>query len=709
MGQVVIVPFHKINKRKEEKMKKKEIKKVLAVMLAAAMCTTACGKTDTTSGSEKKESESISSSTPATSETTEKTETKEYWQMLGEVSDTSELPDWTGDKLEVNVWFAASTDAIVGDIPATNVTFKEFERVTGVTFNVEESYGNGGEGIGAKLPKVIASKDLPNMIISYSTDAQMNDLYDNGYLLDLTEYFENGDLWGVEYWLPEEIGKDSAYSRFYASDGNIFQVPSGDINPTIYSLVDYAPEEFDAEYWNLYGNKPHTQGGTNYTSNNAFWVRDDILKAVRPEALTMAEIKEIYLEKGVFTKEEVFDIGLETVDDLYQLLRDIKAEVDTGKYVGLDGKQVEVTYGPNTETDNWDWMTMAIKWALGTKDGTDAFVWSVIDDDASTPLIQRVYEVDEAVEYMRNLNALVNEDVISKTSLVDNGTTFKEKGINGHYVVSYGNSATNAIPNDDALTASKVEYGYRPIFLSQLPSETYGGFSTGNITLGQGVAIFKDTLTKEQQDQLVHALSYLASPVGANNFMWGPASAGLFTEDADGNRTYTDPELEANIIGKKDNEAAYKYGIVRGTCTTKNLFTMGIEGYSLGYKMINPQYLAYGTSERMEADAKYYFNPGLFPEYTYANNMIMVNSASTAHGSGTKLVEGIKEWWSARPGYEKQLTKTIVAAPGEFDKELAELDAFVESVGFTDAALKEFNEKWIEANKDKLDAAGIVY
>ncbi len=549
-------------------MKKKEIQKVLAVLLAAAMCTTACGKTDTTSGSEKKESETVSSSTPASSETTEKTETKEYWQMLDEVSDTSELPDWTGEKLELTVWYAHGTGgASKGDIPETNVTFKELERVTGISFNVEESFDNGGDSQDAKLPKVIASKNYPHLMVGAEASV-IADLTKNGYLVDMSEYFGTEHLYGFEYWMPEELGKNNVYQKIYQEDGSITWLPSQVFSSNLYSLVDYAPDEYDEEYWGKYGSKPANQGGSNYTSANAFWVRDDVLKAVRPEALTRAEIDEIYMETGTFTEDQIFDIGLETAEDFYQLLRDIKAEIDTGNYVGLDGKKLEVTYGPHTETDNWDLTTMAPAWVLGFGALCNTFTINVLDDDPSTPLLQKTWENETFVEYLRSLNALVNEDIMSKTSFVDNAASFKEKGANGHYAVSYGNAAYSGFPNTETLEAEGVDYGYRPVYIKHQNIGEIGGLTVGDsgMMIDAGVALFKDMLTEEQVEQVIHALSYLASPVGANNFIWGPASAGLFTEDAEGNRTYTDQELIDNMIYKKDNEACYKYGIIRGTC-----------------------------------------------------------------------------------------------------------------------------------------------
>ena len=346
--------------------------------------------------------------------------------------------------------------------------------------------------------------------------------------------------------MPTENGADTLYAPCHTEDGEYYLIPC-DQNPSyLYETSGYTVEEYDSEFYTMYGKTP--ANASNLTSAQAIWVRDDILTALYPDALTLEDIQNIYVEKGTFTKAEVFDVGLETTEDFFQFLRDIKAELADGNYVGLDGKAMEVTYGPNTETDNFDWLvTLPMDLNVWCANA-NYFSYFLNDDDASTPLLVKAWEQEETIEFMRSLNALVNEDVISANSLVDNAATYTEKVKNAHYAVVYGNGARK-------VTNELQANNYRPIYLSQLPDTTYGGIVPGGATTSY-YGIFKDALTDEQLDQLVHALSYLASPVGVKCFEWGPASAGLFTEDANGNRTFTDPELEANIVYKVDNEAS---------------------------------------------------------------------------------------------------------------------------------------------------------
>lgn len=689
-------------------MKQKTFARVLAVLLAMCLFLTAC--TANTQTEDVKDTPQDNSATVENTDNTEATtdEQKPYWQMLNEVADSSELPDWDGETLDVTIWVAGGSDAVLGTIPETNVTFKELERVTGIKFNVEESYGNGGEGVDAKLAKIIASKDYPTLVNAWGADAQLRELFDHGYLVDLTEYYDNGDLWGVEYWMPREYAKDTLYSGMCTEDGRYYLIPYSFDASVLYENSDYVVKEFDPEYFDRYGTTPTSAGG--FGSSQMVWVRDDILTALYPDALTLDEIQELYLENGTFTKEQIFDTGLETTEDFYGFLRAIQGELANGEYVGLDGKAMEVTYGPNSETDNWDLLNMLPASVLGQGANNNYFTSIIKDDDASTPIFINAYEDEVFVDFLRNINELVNEDVISANSFIDNSATFKEKVANAHYAVVYGNSARSSLPQESEYE-SMVDWGYRPVYLSQKIDPTRGGISAGGTSSGS-MSIFRGDMTDEQVEQLVHAISYMASPVGKKCFVWGPASAGLFTEDENGHRTFTDAAVEANVIYGEDNEAAYNYGLLDSTCSTQQDFIR----YSVvpfaelgGKQLMRAKYEAAATMDRLKADATKYYNPGIFSEYSYKDNTDYVTTAVEIYSFGVSNIESISEWWQGRPGFEKQLTKVVVSDPANFDAELAKLAEYSKSVGLTDEAMKALNDAFIEANKTRLDAAGIAY
>lgn len=658
-----------------KKVTKKRVSTVLALAMASSMTLSAAG--------------SVSAS-----------EAGNYWELLDSVTDTSELPDWTGDTLEVTIWVAGGTDALFDAISDTNVTFKELERVTGVKFNLEDSYGNNGDTIDAKMPKLIASGDLPTMVYSWNTDSQMAELWEHGYLADLTEYYENGSLSHLQHWAPTELLHDSYYSSMHDEEGNYYLVPNAAGSAlTYYESIGYAPEEFELEYYNMYGSTPSNAAGfpTNYT----VFVRDDILQSLYPDALTMDDIKALYLENGEFTEEQIFDLPLESSEDFFNLLRDMKEELAAGEYVGLDGNALEVTYGPNADTDNWDWLNYLPAFVDGNQAGVDYFLTASREETDSTQLFELSYKTDKMISFMKGLNELVNEDVVSQNSLVDNAATFNEKLLNGHYAVVYGGAAaSNQIW---AVEDEESSWSYRPIWVKNI-DETYGGLVSGATPSYWG--IFKDSVTDEQLEQLVHCIDYLNSTVGTNNFLWGPASAGLFEEDADGNRTYTDADVEACMIKGEDNDAAVKYGLYCVSVSEPS-YANTLLKLSGGVSLLAPKYLAASSLDRVESNAMKYYNPGTLEGWSKLENSDLIKTNCTLYGFGVTNAEGMEQFWAARTGFENKLKKVIAGSTENFDQELNNVIQYAEENGLTEEAVLEFNEKFAEANKTELSKIGI--
>ena len=54
------------------------------------------------------------------------------------------------------------------------------------------------------------------------------------------------------------------------------------------------------------------------------WVRDDVLKMLYPEAKTWDELLNLMKEKGEPIGDEIYDVPIESADDLIQLFKDIK-------------------------------------------------------------------------------------------------------------------------------------------------------------------------------------------------------------------------------------------------------------------------------------------------------------------------------------------------------------------------------------------------
>ena len=624
---------------------------------------------------------------------------KPYWEMLDEVSDSSELPDWDGEILEVSMWYANGTDYVFGEISPDNVTFKELERVTGIRFNLEDSYGNGGDSIDGKLPKMIAGKDFPTMVISQNTPTQLLDLYENGYLVDLTKYYEDGSLDQLQRRIPTEIFGDSYYQNMRTEDGKYFLLPDdgSGFSYAYWNQEGYEVDGYDADYHAAYVNNP-TYFNNIYASQTIS-IRDDVLQALYPDALSMADIQKIWVENGAFTSEEMFDIGLKSAEDFYQLLYDIQELLKSGEFVGLDGKPMETTYGPHSETDNWDWMCYLPNCIKPMYTQADYFGMFDANQTDPTKMLVSGWETEFYQEHMKELNQLVNDDVISKNSLVDNAATFSEKHKNGHYAVLYGSAKGSDVADND-------EWAYRPIWIDATVNTDYNTVSGRSLPKYWG--IFADSVTEEQVEQIIHAYNYMASDVGGLAMAWGPENAGLWELDENGVRKFIDPELEANILYGTDNELGWKYGIKGAKCSTKQVFSTAFYGTTSEY--LGCKYVRASLKDRTESQGYSKYAPGILGgKYVYAkNDKDPIAQAFTFYSWGISKVEGLKTFWGARNGFENQMKAVIAAAPENFDKEMQELKTYCLENGWDDAAMLDYNQQWFALNEEALKDAGYL-
>lgn len=292
----------------------------------------------------------------------------------------------------------------------------------------------------------------------------------------------------------------------------------------------------------------------------------------------------------------------------------------------------------------------------------------------------------------------VNEDVISQNSLVDNSSAFVEKVNNGNYAVLYADTYPVRAYEVDG---SEGGWSYRPVWVNTPIDENYGGITTGADTAFWG--IFNDTLTDAQIEQLIHCINYLYSPVGYNNFAWGPASAGLFTVDADGTCTFADEELAANVLKGEGTEAAEKYGIM---CSGADVFTTK-PGSAVCSKLLNARYTLANKSERLASSAYTYYCPGILPGMSLKENVDIVNKNSHVYQFGASF-EGLQEFWKSRAGFEDQMKKVMAATPENFETAYQALLQFADEHYLNQESIQVFNDAFVEANRDKLIEMGVI-
>jgi len=666
--------------------------RILALVLALVLCFSACAPA--AAGGEATQAPT---NAPAGNDPTNAPEgPKMYWDMLDEVTESAELPDWEGKTLEINVWQCGGTQVATGTDPNGTAVWEEIARITGVRLNWNEVFNNGGNNITAKMPQVIASGDLPTVMSGYDVLGEMKELFANDYLLDFTPYLENGMLdhmkenygWGD---LDAQI-----WSQVRTDEGKYFALPGG-ISEAFLLQNNMTNCGYDPEA--MAKTLTSTSDFNNDFMNQDFYIRDDVLKAIRPDAKTWKEIEAIWEANGEFTEADIYDMGFTGMDAFMDFLREVKAVV--GDFKGLDGSTCEVTNGPASDDDNWSWMNY---WPHVTdgRTNSDPFLYAVKDPASPEEIYAYTFEDGYMKDFAAKLNALVREDIIAQNSLVDNTQTLNEKRLNAHYVVIHSWLNTNII---DELNAASDEWDYRPIVFNGEFGALNTIYTCPMQTMNVG-AIFKDAIPADQIEQFIHAIDFLASEVGTNLMYFGPKSLGLYEIGENGIWSFTDEYMiDVCFNGGDNTKAKEEYGLMS---------VSGVQGWGIGgtgaRTFVNHPVQNRSVVKPLEAAKSYQnFTAG----YLDKNNIVKGQSVNLFKNdtlyAGGQAIEGFASFWAQRPAYEAQMKRAIAAAsPEEFEEEWEALALLCIEAGLTPEALVEYNTKIVyEPNKTAFDAAGM--
>ena len=266
-----------------------KLTKILALVLAltlAVSCLAACGE------------KTVESSLP-------------YAINEMDVDVIDELPDWTGEKLDLKLWWGQRVNhPAIGKLKKDDKFQAEFARVTGITLSEKESYDNGGVSIDSKIARVVASNTWPHMATDIGGEI-LEQLVEQDLIYDLTEL--------IPKYMPNYMSYVNSNDELRAiwernnyKMGGIYSFSHLGNNVFTFSDPEYTPEKYP-------------EMTSTYESYGFVYVRDDILKAVRPEAHTVKELQDIYMANGEFTEAEIADYTIDSLDELRKLLEDIKA------------------------------------------------------------------------------------------------------------------------------------------------------------------------------------------------------------------------------------------------------------------------------------------------------------------------------------------------------------------------------------------------
>lgn len=587
------------------------------------------------------------------------TEIPKLGLMGNEVSDSSEMPDWTGEQLDLVYWDASQFNArSLGKKAEQDVVTPELQRVTGVRFNPDQSFDNGGESMESKVAKLGAANAWPD-IINYGQKAIVDKLADADMVYDLRPYLD-------EYCpnIVKMLKDANAYNYVMnqREDGKVVRLP--------YSV------SFDLRYPDMSEEKLLKVSNI-YQTRNHVWVRDDILKMIYPNAKTQDEIEQLYLENGKFTEEEVTDVTFKTKEEYFDFLRKVDA-------LNLkEGEQKVYAGYIASGTDNWNVLTtMGCLYGQNANTSYDTNYFTYWDKE--TKQIEYKFKQPEFKEILKDWTALVREDILSKESLIDNRSVFEQKRDNGLYAVVYANDQ----PNDNIIKSSGKKFRYRKVFVDIAPNTDKYMFTTG-IPVGADFAVVKKNVNEDQLKQILNFYDYMVSDAGLKLIVWGPKSAGLFEEDADGNRRYVDKELEKCMVYDEQNERNVYYNLWYGGLTA----WPGYPGSDVNEFAPKIMY----EIPRVAADANKYFSMSKFRPLEKTRSL----SADIYRLDD----ENAKKFWQARNVFEEALFKVYITNnDDEFEKAYQNVITIAERNGLTDSALPGINDSFVNSfNKEFME------
>ncbi len=570
-------------------------------------------------------------------------------ELADTVEDSSDLPDWTGKKLDLTMWYGTGSYALNRNNIATNdVVTPEIYRVTGVKFS-EDSFDNGGDLFDSKLPKIIATGEWPEVL----KGCNINELIEQDMVWELSEL--------IPKYMPHlyKWMQQGDFMKSRREDGKIYQI---DIKPAIeYAFPEMSPE--------LLARTEVPTSDTGYVL-----VRDDILKKIKPEAYTPDELEAIFQKNGKFTEEEILNASFNSKEEFYQFLRDVKA---LGMKVG--NREVYSTYA-FAGSDNWDFLTVL----AGGLNGWNSFPGGPMNNyftyyDVETEKIEYMYNAPFFKETLRELTTLIQEDVISSDSLTDSRATYEEKCASGQYAVLYGGTA----PDVNTLNSNAEGYKYRKVILN-IPYNKEKFIPLENKFSGTyAYAFVKSEVAEEDLPQILRFFDFMLTDVGQKLIQWGPRSAGLFEETENGRR-FVNKELEAEAVYGESNDSRIKYGL------NAELWP----DYPAGPNKWQPIYV-YDYVPSLSR-LNHFYSTGVY------NPIETVQSILPNIYSFPTYLDSAKEVWQARSAFETALTKVMTAQnDDEFESLYKRMVDTSLQIGMTEETLAEINDYWVNnLNKD---------
>ncbi len=548
--------------------------------------------------------------------------------------------------LPLTVWYTQGTDYTAGNELKDNVVQKYVYDKTRITF--ENTYGNDGGQWDTKLSRLLTGDNMPDAVICGAGQGPTH----FAKLVKAKQLWEiSDDL--LEKYAPnvlKRIPKDMLDG--FKINGKLYGIPYAlqENNKTTQPSCD----EQTIQYINEMQAKQYTD------EQMAMYVRDDILKKVYPSAKTWDEITALSEKENGPIADELFDTGINTTQDYIDFMYKIK-----NMNLTVNGKPV-YAFG-YSGGDNWEALSYLGADMMGYAPLTYVGAWD-IDKNEENILID-----DDIIKEAASIqNKMIRDSVIDPESIMHTSDMYKEKVNNGQYAICCINYAGGVGTVNAALKKAGKPYRYRPLYVN-IPNKPEYKAAATKPTWQFSVA-FTKSLTEDEFIQALNWVNVCFSDEFEEVFYWGTKEDGLYTENEDGTRTYTDERFakrfyEGDISALDDSLTK---GIGLNTATAGTWYTMATQNSRWAPGIYNHNYkLSVGDSiKRYKTDSEHIVKTSV-PDYS---------PWSSIYSSNDKVIT----FWAKREQWENPF-KLAFAAKDD----------------------KEFESKWNDALKKLNDIVDI--
>ena len=553
-------------------------------------------------------------------------------------------------KLELTIWETQGTDYAPPKLPKEDVVSDWLVKTTNT--EVANIYGNGGGQWDAKLTKLVAGGNLPDIVHCGAGQGPAH----------FTKLDELKQIWHLT---PEMLQKyaPNAWERIpqelwdkMTINGNILGVP---YYITLNEETQPAASAEDIAF--IKNSKSTPYNDVTYLNSQCLWIRDDILRKFFPDAKTYDELVEIMNKSDKPIGDELLDIPIKSTEEFIDFMYAIKdlGLKENGKTVypfGYDG------------SDCWSALCWFGADMYGYKGHYYTGTWKENSNEIDIMLDEDILKQSAKMQ-----NQMVNDEVIELESLAHTSALYKEKALNGQYAILPIDLVGGAPAVNEALASTGKNFRYRP-FITQVPAHKDYQPYANEYSWGESICFLK-TL---DENELIQALNWMDTQFSdeyeevAN---WGPKEAGLYTEDENGLRTFKDEAFNKFYI---DNDTAALdkedcKGLIGSTSTRRNgYFSMAINGWSHWAPSVmhrtNKLAPTMASGFKFDSDSKHVVTKKYPPCQGWDSIYAQIPEVIT--------------FWAERDAWENGFKLALAAEPGQFeakwDKALKTLSGIVD-------------------------------